>query len=130
MRRSYCIMLIAFLVLCACMTGCASTVRIGSPQHSCAPGFEPSNEYGRLTAQQRGPGFGIQWGVCPASPAARYVVDVFVNNRRFDHKDQAYPPHGSVPASAIKTGDVFRLEGQGFTARGDVGSFFLTCQAA
>jgi hypothetical protein len=71
----------------------------------------------------------VQWGVYPSVPAARYVVDVFVNNRRFDHKEQGYPPHGSVPASAINGGDIFRLEGQAFNARGDVGSFFITCKA-
>ena len=126
----YLLIFAALVVLSGALAGCTSTIWIGSPQHSCAPGFEPSNEYGRLTAQQRGPGLGIQWGVYPAIPAARYVVDVFVNDRRFDHKDQDYPPHGSVPASVVKAGDIFRLEGQGFTARGDVGIFFLTCQAA
>jgi hypothetical protein len=57
-------------------------------------------------------------GVYPNVPAG-YVVDIVVNNRRFDHKDQGCPPHGSVPASAISTGDIFRPEGQAFTASGD-----------
>ena len=119
------------LLLCGtALAGCASTVRIGSPQHSCSPGFAPSNEYGRITAQQRSRGGGVQWGVYPNVAAVRFVVDIWINKRRFDHKDQDYPPHGSVPASAIGSGDLFRLEGQAFNARGDVGMFFLTCKAA
>lgn len=110
--------------------GCASTVRLGSPEHSCSPGFQPSNELGTLTAQQRGPGYGIQWGVYPNVPAVTYTVDVFVNNRRDDHKVQAYPPHGSVNAAKLKTGDVFRLEGQAVDADGNIGYFYLTCVAA
>lgn len=129
-RNSLLLMLLVVLVSCAAAAGCASTVRIGSPEHSCSPGFTPSNEQGRITAQQRGPGGGVQWGIYPNVSAVRYVVDIFVNNRRFDHKDQDYPPHGSVPASAIRSGDIFRLEGQAFNARGDVGIFFITCKAA
>lgn len=121
-------LILVLLVFCTALTGCA--IRIGGPQQSCSPGFTPSNEYGRITAQQRGRGGGVQWGVYPAVPAVRFVVDIWINKRRFDHKDQDYPPHGSVPASAIRSGDLFRLEGQAFNARGDVGMFFLTCKAA
>jgi hypothetical protein len=72
----------------------------------------------------------VQWGVYPSVAAVHFVVDVWINKRRFDHKDQNYPPHGSVPASIVRSGDVFRLEGRAFNARGDVGMFFLTCKAA
>jgi hypothetical protein len=122
--------ILALLLSGAAVAGCASTVRIGGPRHSCAPGFAPSNEFGRITAQQRGHGGGVQWGVYPHAAPERFVVDIWINKRRFDHKDQDYPPHGSVPASAIGSGDLFRLEGQAFNARGDVGMFFLTCKAA
>lgn len=131
MRRAVrLVAVLTLVVLVPFASGCASTVRIGSPQHSCSPGFEPSNEHGRITAQQRGQGSGIQWGVYPNVPAVRFVADVYVNNRRVDHKDQNYPPHGSVPASQIATGDIFRLEGQAYNAKGDVGIFYLTCKAA
>lgn len=106
------------------------SVRLGSPEHSCSPGFQPSNELGTLTAQQRGPGYGIQCGVYPNVPAVTYTVDVFVNNRRDDRKVQAYPPHGSVNAAKLTTGDVFRLEGQAVDADGNIGYFYLTCVAA
>lgn len=129
-RASRLVAVLSIVVLVAIASGCASTVRIGSPQHSCSPRFEPSNEYGRITAQQRGQGSGIQWGVYPNVPAVRFVSDVYINNWRIDHKDQSYPPHGSVPASQIDTGDIFRLEGQAFNAKGDVGIFYLTCKAA
>ena len=117
MRRNPLLGLILALLLSgAALVGCASTVRIGSPRHSCSPGFAPSNEFGRITAQQRGQGGGVQWGVYPKVAAVRFVVDIWINKQRFDHKDQAYPPHGSVPASVIGSGDLFRLEGQAFNA--------------
>jgi hypothetical protein len=79
---------------------------------------------------QRGPGFGVQWGIYPKVPAVRFIVDIYINNWRIDHKEQAYPPHGSVPARNIASGDIFRLEGQVVNAKGDVGFFYLTCKAA
>jgi hypothetical protein len=45
-------------------------------------------------------------------------------------KREEFTTHGSAPASAIGSGDLFRLEGQAFNARGDVGIFFLTCKAS
>ena len=131
MRRSpFLGLILALLLSGAAVAGRASTIRIGGPQHSCSPGFAPSNQFGRITAQQRAQGGGVQWGVYPQVAAVRFVVDIWINKRRFDHKDQDYPPHGSVPASVITSGDLFRLEGQAFNARGDVGMFFLTCKAA
>lgn len=124
------------LLLGGAVAGCASTVRVGSPQHSCSPGFFPSNEFGSISAQQRGPGEGIQWGVYPAVPAVRYVVDVYLNNKVVDHKDQPYPPHASLPSAAarkntsVHSGDIFRLDGKAYDGRGDVGIFYLTCKAA
>lgn len=66
----------------------------------------------------------------PKVQGIRYVVDVYVNNRRVDHKEQTYPPHGSLRRQDIRTGDIFRLQGEAVNARGDVGYFFLTCRAA
>jgi hypothetical protein len=60
----------------------------------------------------------------------RFVVDVYVNNRRVDHKDQNYPPHGSVNAADVRTGYIFRLEGNATNGAGDVAYFYLTCKAA
>ncbi len=78
-------LILALLLSGAALAGCASTVRIGSPRHSCSPGFAPSNEFGRITAQQRGQGGGVQWGVYPKVAAVRFVVDIWINKQRFDH---------------------------------------------
>lgn len=124
------ILVVLMIIATTLLSSCASMTRLGGPEHSCSPGFFPENELGSLSAQQRGPGHGIQWGVYPRVAGTRFVVDVFVNNRRVDHKDQVYPPHGSVNRRAIRSGDIFRLEGQATNARGDVAIFYLVCRAA
>ena len=128
MRRLGAILVLGLTLV---LTGaCASTTTVGGPDHSCSPNFSPANELGSISAQQRGQGFGIQWGVYPRQPAVRFVVDVFMNNRRVDHKDQNYPPHGSVNAADVRTGYIFRLEGNATNGAGDVAYFYLTCKAA
>src|SRR5437016_4410200 len=90
------------------VSGCGS----GGSNVSCSPRYEYSNAYGKISAQQRGRGYGIAWGAYPkGNPAGTYTANVYINGRRFDRKVQTYPPHGSVPASAVKTGDIFRLDG-------------------
>ena len=128
MRRTF-FLLLAVLVACGVVAGCTPAVRVGSPQHSCAPGFEPANENGRLVARQPGPGAGVRWSVHPRLPALRYVVDVYVDDRRVDHQDRISAPHGVVAPDLIRGGEVFRLEGRAATLRG-VGSFVLACRAA
>lgn len=129
-RISRLLVVVTFIALALGSISCASTVRLGGPEHSCSPGFEPSNELGTIAVQQRGPGYGIQWGVYPTLPAVTYTVDVYVNNRRDDHKVQTYPPHGRVNANQLKTGDVFRLEGQAVDAAVNIGYFYLQCLSA
>jgi hypothetical protein len=76
------------------------------------------------------PANGIAWGIYPSgNPSGTYTADVYINGRRFDHKTQTYPPHGSVPASAVKTGDIFRLEGT-FSNSQTNQSFWLECKSA
>lgn len=129
MRRSSLLVLVAVLLAGGAAAGCAPAVRVGSPQQSCAPGLAPSNAYGRVTAAQPGPGAGVRWSVQPRLPATRYVVDVYLDDRRVDHRDQITAPSGSVPAQAVRAGSVFRLQGEAATLRG-VGRFFLVCRAA
>jgi hypothetical protein len=93
----------------------------------CSPGFHPANEYGSISAQQAGPGYGIQWGVYPNTPAETYSVDIFINGKRVDHKDQAYPPHGSVNAVDVPSGGLFQLTGTA-TLGSDIAYFYLTCR--
>jgi len=103
---------------------------LGGPDHSCSPSFSPSNSLGSISAQQRGKGYGIQWGVYPKQPAVNYVVDVYINKRRVDHKNQGYPPHGSVNARDVVSGGIFQLDDTATNAKGDKAIFYLTCRAA
>ncbi len=86
------------------LLGCAGTTSVGSPSSSCSPSFSPSSSLGTLTAQQKGKGYGIQWGV--------------------------YPLHGSVNARDVVSGGVFRLEGTVTNAKGDHAIFYLACRTA
>ncbi len=119
----------AIVALTIALTSCASTARLGGPTHSCSTGFHPANALGSISAQQRGRGYGIQWGVYPNVTNIRYVVDVYINQRRVDHKEQNYPSHGSVNARNVRTGDIFRLEGSATNGKGDIARFYLTCRA-
>lgn len=47
------------------LAGCSSPTTVGSDTEPCSPGFQPANEYGSISAQQAGPGDGIQWGRLP-----------------------------------------------------------------
>jgi hypothetical protein len=114
------------LTFATLVSGCGS----GGTNVSCSPSYEYSNSYGKISAQQRGKGYGIAWGAYPnGNPSGTYTADVYINGRRFDHKSQTYPPHGSVPASAVKTGDIFRLEGT-FSNSQTNQSFWLECKSA
>jgi hypothetical protein len=115
-------LVIGSLALTACGAGGSNT--------SCSPNFSPSNSYGRISAQQRGRGYGIQWGVYPnTSVSGTFTVDIYMSGRRVDHKVQNYPPHGSVNASNVHTGDIFRLDGN-FSDGRSVQTFWLECRAA
>src|SRR6266567_4231938 len=86
--------------------GAACTQMVGgeNPNQPCSPGARYSSQYGLIAIQQAGPGAPLQWGLYPHVPASRYVVDVFVGKNRVDHKDQNYPPHGSINAKDLYTG--------------------------
>ncbi len=111
------------------LAGCSSTTTVGSDTEPCSPGFQPANEYGSISAQQAGPGDGIQWGVYPNTPADTYSVDIYINGKRVDHKDQDYQPHGSVNAVDVPSGAIFQLTGTA-TLGSDIAYFYLTCRGA
>ena len=71
--------------------------------------------------------FGIQWGAYPNYSATRYVVDVYVGTRRVDHKDQTYPPHGSVATTDIRVGQTFKMTGTVYNGS-DTLVFVLQCR--
>lgn len=116
----------AALAVTTALVGCGS----GGPDTSCSPSHEFTNGYGTISIQQRGPGYGLQWGAYPTVQlAGTYSAEVFIDGRRYDAKTQTYPPHGSINASAVDTGDIVRLEGS-FVGSGQNQSFWLECRSA
>jgi hypothetical protein len=116
------------------LTGCEPIEDSGT-QHSCSPSYVDENEFGRISAQQAGPGKAIAWGVYPKKTYARYVVRLYVDSRKLPSgKNQAYPPHGTVNPADIrkrqKAGSVFRIDGETYDAEGIRFSFFLRCRLA
>jgi hypothetical protein len=108
------------------LVGCGS----GGPDTSCSPIHEFSNTYGTVSIQQRGPGYGLQWGAYPTRQLpGTYTAQVLINGRRYDAKTQTYPPHGSINAGAVSTGDIVRLEGS-FVGSGHNQSLWLECRSA
>jgi hypothetical protein len=122
--------LLAAITFACGLAGCA--VEAKAPVGNCSPSYTPSSKYGNFSAQQSGPGASIQWGIYPNVAASRYVVDVYVGNRRVDHKDQAYPPHGSVSATDVrgKGGQVFGISGQAWDGNKNTLVFQLQCHIA
>lgn len=62
---------------------------------------------------QTSPNGTVAWGISMYDPALNpgpWVVDVFVNARRVDHKEQDYNPHGSVSPLDAPPGSMFRVE--------------------
>ena len=110
--------------------GCA--VEVSPPKGDCSPSYAAPSEYGSFSAQQSGPGAPIQWGIYPNYPVARFVVDVLVGSRRVDHKDQNYPPHGSVSATDVRgrSGEDLTVSGQITDAKGNALNFQLKCVIA
>jgi len=64
---------------------------------------------------QTSPGGYVVWGIYMYSSAldsGPWWVDVYVGNKRVDHKQpprQVYAPHGSLPPKLAKKGSVFRI---------------------
>lgn len=110
--------------------GCA--VEVSPPKGNCSPSYEAPSEYGSFSAQQSGPGAPIQWGIYPNYAVSRFVVDILVGSRRVDHKDQIYPPHGSVSATDVRgrSGQDLTVSGQITDAQGNSLSFQLKCVIA
>jgi hypothetical protein len=54
----------------------------------------------------------VAWGIYmydPSANAGPWTVDVFVNQRRVDHKVQNYAPHGSVSPTDAPSGSLFHI---------------------
>jgi hypothetical protein len=107
--------------------------------HSCSPNYTDENKLGRLSVQQRGPGTSIQWGAYPNLPAEKYIVGIYIGDKKVDGKKQNYAPHGSLPARApnkrghlvrtYKTGQIFKIAGTSYDAKGSVvQKLFIKCR--
>jgi hypothetical protein len=114
------------------VSSCAAEYR--APEGSCSPSYDPHSQYGNFTAQQAGPSQSIQWGAYPnrSLKATRFVIDLYIGSTRFDHKDQNYAPHGSVPATAVrgKRGQSFSMAGTAWDGSRNTLTFSLRCTIA
>src|SRR3954454_142285 len=121
---------LALAVVAATAAGCA--VEASPPKGDCSPIYEAPSKLGSFSAQQSGPGASIQWGIYPNYPASRFVVDVFAGSKKVDHKDQAYPPHGSVNARDVagRSGQDFTVSGQITDVKNNQLNFQLKCVIA
>jgi hypothetical protein len=135
---AYALALLAMVALTA-KTCSADTPMPGSGSatiHSCSPNYTDENKLGRLSIQQKGPGTSIQWGVYPALDAAWFRVRVYVGGDVVDGKNQAYPPHGSLPPRdkrgrrTYHTGQVFKITGTSYASKGGavVQKFYIKCR--
>jgi hypothetical protein len=125
----------AVAAIIAGLVGCAPTADTAETMHSCSPSYVDENKFGRISAQQAGPGAAIAWGVYPKKSYVRYVVRLYIDNRKLGGgKDQKYDPHGTVNSDTVrakgKTGSVFRIDGETYDADGRRFSFFLRCRLA
>jgi hypothetical protein len=123
-------LLCAFLVIACEPIGDGATT-----EHSCSPSYVDQNKFGRIAAQQAGPGAAILWGVYPKRTYVRYVARLYIDSRKLGGgKNQNYTPHGTVNADTVKskgkTGSVFRIEGETYDADGVRYSYFLRCRLA
>jgi hypothetical protein len=126
----------ATALLCALLVvACEPIGDSATTEHSCSPSYVAENEFGRISAQQPGPGAAIAWGVYPKKDYARYVVQLYIDSRKLPSgKNQNYAPHGTVNPKDIKKrakpGSVFRIAGETYDADGVRYSFFLRCRLA
>jgi len=119
----------------AAISACAGVGNTAETTHSCSPSYVDEDEFGRVSAQQAGPGALIQWGVYPKRSYQRYTVRLYIDSRKLSGgRDQDYEPRGTVDADVVmakgKTGSVFRLEGETHDARGQKHKFVLRCRLA
>lgn len=133
LRRTRALVLV---IAVAAASGCEGLDDAGTTTHSCSPSYVDENKFGRISAQQAGPGARINWGVYPKKKDyVRYVARLYIDSRKLGGgKDQKYDPHGTVNADTVKAkskpGSVFRIEGETYDADGNGYSFFLRCRLA
>ncbi len=123
-------MIVGALLATMTLGGCAS-VEVSPPISSCHSYKAPSS-YGSFTIQQAATGRAIQWGAYPNASysGTLYVVDVYVNGKRYDAKSQTYAPHGSVSAAtaAKNSGKIMNVSGYVTYGKQVVLEFSMQCR--
>ena len=126
-RKGFVASVAAAIVLAASLSACGS----GPP--SCSPSHTDVGPDGSVYFQQSGSVQPIPWGMQAKSSSfnnyGHWVVDVFADNTKVDHKDVMYPPHASVPSIYLKPGTVVTIEGT-VTALGTSATIYGQCASA
>lgn len=75
----------------------------------------PVGSHGYISVQQDPSIRSIPWGFYMYTAYrpyyTNYKINVTVNGLRVDYKNQAYAPHGTIPASAVRKGDRVVIQG-------------------
>jgi nitrate reductase NapE component len=110
--------------------GCAM-VDAGGSYGLCTWGQFASARYGHIGMQQASRGGAIQWVFYPATnlQGTTYRVKLYVNGRNQGGLEKPYAPHGSLPASAVKTGDTVEMNGKSYRGSKLVLSVSVLCEA-
>jgi hypothetical protein len=125
---------------CACGSGAAAAATptgsggcSGDSAQSiqpCSPKAERTSTHGTIAVAQAGPQQKVFWTVRATVPTGVYVLDVYVNGRRVDHKNQDYPPHATVVVNqdaGLPSGGVLLIEGRFTPLNDDPQEFFFKC---
>lgn len=82
---------------------------------SCSPSRLSQGPHGFVDFQQQSSGSRVNWVVRADNQEfqtnGQWMIDVFSDGRRVDHKEQNYAPHGSVHPNDVRPGKLLEVEG-------------------
>jgi hypothetical protein len=96
----------------------------------CSPKAVRTSTHGTISVAQGGPQQKVFWTVRATVPTGVYLLDVYVNGKRVDHKNQAYPPHATVVVNqdaGLPSGGVLLIEGTFTPVNDDPQEFYFKC---
>ena len=96
----------------------------------CSPRAVRTSTHGTISVAQGGPQQKVFWTVRATVPTGVYVLDVYVNGKRVDHKNQPYPPHATVVVNqdaGLPSGGVLLIEGTFTPVNDDPQEFYFKC---
>jgi hypothetical protein len=100
---------------------------------SCIGGVRDDGPDGYVEMRQDSPGAYIPWGVYPTLAYysdAHWVVDSSIDGTVVEHKDQNYPPHGTISPSRVIPGKVLKIKGYANVINGAKASVLGLCKMA